>query len=258
MKRERIYIMNFTHVYEQESFMRNRKIQWLDCTKILETNCYCSIKAEKELKKIIAPYKPQGIHFIDSGDYHYITKLWVDKIKFPYSLIIFDHHPDMQPALYNGVLSCGSWARDVLENDPFCKKIYLIGVADELMQNIEGIRNRNKLIYISERDLKEEEKKKMLANAVIRTPIYISIDKDVLSPKFAVTNWDQGSLSLKKIKELFQIIATKQKIIGIDICGECPSCISRSKEVEAEYTNDLCNTYLLETFLEAPLKTPSP
>ena len=92
------------------------------------------------------------------------------------------------------------------------------------MQKIEGIRNRNKLIYISERDLKGEEKKKMLANAIIRTPIYISIDKDVLSPKFAVTNWDQGSLSLKKIKELFQIIATKQEIIGIDICGECPSC----------------------------------
>lgn len=30
-----ILLMNFTHVYEQERFIRNQRFQWLDCTDLM-------------------------------------------------------------------------------------------------------------------------------------------------------------------------------------------------------------------------------
>ena len=50
--------------------------------------------------------------------------------------------------------------------------------------------------------------------------IYISIDKDALSPTYAATNWDQGSLDVATLKELIADLAAGHKILGIDICGE--------------------------------------
>ena len=44
------------------------------------------------MKRVIAGYPAEGIHFIDSGNYHYLTKLWTDKLRVPFSLIVFDHH----------------------------------------------------------------------------------------------------------------------------------------------------------------------
>ncbi len=50
--------------------------------------------------------------------------------------------------------------------------------------------------------------------------IYISIDKDALSPAHAATNWDQGSLDVAALKEIIAGLAASHKIIGVDICGE--------------------------------------
>ena len=53
-----------------------------------------------------------GIHFIDSGDYHYISKIMTDFIKEPFTLVLIDHHTDMQDASLGGdILSCGNWAK---------------------------------------------------------------------------------------------------------------------------------------------------
>lgn len=92
-----VTIMNFTGIYESETFYRHESVRWLDCRRIKGTNCYCDEEAERELAELIAPYPPSGIHFIDSGNYHYMTKLWTDKLTAPFDLILIDHHPDMQP-----------------------------------------------------------------------------------------------------------------------------------------------------------------
>ena len=93
-----IILMNFTHVYEQERFINDIHFQWIDCTDLNGTNYYCDAEAAKVIRQRMAPYLPEGIHFIDSGNYHYISKFWTDKIKTPFSLVVFDHHPDMQPS----------------------------------------------------------------------------------------------------------------------------------------------------------------
>jgi hypothetical protein len=57
--------------------------------------------------------------------------------------------------------------------------------------------------------------------AVNRSPIYLSIDKDVLSPDAVRTNWDQGKMLERHLLRL--IDALSDRIIGSDITGEVSS-----------------------------------
>jgi arginase family enzyme len=52
--------------------------------------------------------------------------------------------------------------------------------------------------------------------------VYISIDKDVLDPTHAVTNWDQGSMKLPDLLHILTPIIQSKKVYGVDICGELP------------------------------------
>ena len=78
-----IVIMNFSGVYEVQGLKavleagktNNHIISQLDCQDIPGTNCYCDSLAEEEIEKRIVPFGPEGLHFLDSGNYHYLTKL---------------------------------------------------------------------------------------------------------------------------------------------------------------------------------------
>ena len=131
-----IIIMNFTGVYDYEAFARNNKFIWLDCRHLYGTEGYCDRDGTLALKRMIADYPAEGVHFIDSGNYHYLTKFWTDKLETPFSLIVFDHHPDMQPPLFDNILSCGSWVKDILDHNNNCKKVIIVGSSDKLIQAV--------------------------------------------------------------------------------------------------------------------------
>ena len=79
--------------------------------------------------------------------------------------------------------------------------------------------------------------------------IYISIDKDALSPDHAATNWDQGSLSLEHMKAIIEALAQGRKIIGVDICGERARDFAGDEYhtvQEADALNDRINRELAE------------
>ena len=103
-------------------FLRATPCQWVDCTHLRGTQCYCDSEGERRLRALLAPYPPEGIHLIDSGDYHYVTKLWTDKIDHPFSLIVFDHHPDMQPPLFEGSSPADAGCARCSTRIPTCRK----------------------------------------------------------------------------------------------------------------------------------------
>ena len=78
-----VTIMDFTGIYEKERFYRGVHVHWIDCRDIQGTNCYCDEEGEQALRRKIAPYSAEAIHFIDSGNYHYMTKLWTEKLREP-------------------------------------------------------------------------------------------------------------------------------------------------------------------------------
>ena len=55
----------------------------------------------------------------------------------------------------------------------------------------------------------------------LSVPVYISIDKDVLDESISETNWSQGHMKLGTLEHMLGIIIRNQKVLGIDICGEC-------------------------------------
>lgn len=244
-----ILLMNFTHVYEQERFIRNQRFQWIDCTDLNGTDCYCDKEAAEALRQRIAPYAPDGIHFIDSGNYHYLTKFWTEKIRQPFSLVVFDHHPDMQPSLFEEMLSCGSWVKNVLDTNPNLQKVLLVGAAERLIRAIPP-EYRPRVKCYSETALSHEEAWKDFSREHVREPVYISVDKDVLDHESSATNWDQGSLSLKELEQLLGIIFRQENIIGVDICGECSPSLDLFEEERELQIDGKANAELLSLFLK--------
>ena len=121
------YILDFTHVYCDEDIKDNPRFHWINCSDIEGCDLYCSDEAAAEIRKRIMPYGIKGIHFIDSGNFHYVTKITTDQIKRPFSLVVFDHHTDMQRPLVDGMMSCGDWAGLVLDQNPNLKQLIRTG-----------------------------------------------------------------------------------------------------------------------------------
>ncbi|MEN1936087.1 hypothetical protein AAIE21_10820 [Paenibacillus sp. 102] len=78
----------------------------------------------------------------------------------------------------------------------------------------------------------------------------MSIDKDVLKPRDAITNWDQGHMDLSKLLQYVRSIKNRKSVHGIDICGEIsPSPIEMffPEYQEAITKNETANIQILET-----------
>jgi len=191
----------------------------IDCSDIMGINGYCDEQAIKIIRRRIAGFPLKGIHFIGSNNYHYISKFWIDRIRIPFSLVLFDHHSDMQPGMIKGLLSCGNWVKFLLDNNLFLQKVFLIGTSFASVCNIEKKYNE-KCYFFPEKDIGNKKKWKIFVNENISGSFYVSIDKDVLSSDYAVTGWNQGKMNLYEIKEYLSDIYSKGKVLGMDVCGD--------------------------------------
>ena len=283
-----ITVQDFTGVYAEQAFMQelrataetSKDVRWLDCTKIVGTDCYCDNDAIKEINELIdnaecniknecnsiiknrdnstSDIAPQlGIHFFDNGNYHYMSKLWTDRVQEPFTLIVFDHHPDMQPPRFGGILSCGGWVKEVLDNNKFIQNAIIIGVKDELVETVREELSQSgeanileKVTFIKESELSTLPSIICSDSVNVLSPnLYISIDKDALSPTYAATNWDQGSLTIDALKECIASLTTGRKILGVDICGERAHDFEGNEHhtiQEADVLNNSLNRELVE------------
>ncbi len=223
--------------------------RYIDCTDIPGTDCYCDDEAVEAIRRRIAGAgitDASGIHFFDNGNYHYMSKIWTDMVQEPFSLVVFDHHPDMQEPRFGNILSCGGWVKKVLEENKFVQSVTLIGVADHLAEEIPP---HDKVMIIRESEIVTLEGRSPDRVHASSHPLYISIDKDALSTDYAATNWDQGSLSLEHMKAIIEALAQGHKIIGIDICGERARDFAGNEQhsvQEADALNDRTNRELVE------------
>lgn len=246
-------ILDFTHVYEDETVRDREQFQWIDCSDIEESHLYCSPSAYEEIRKRIEPFGISGIHFIDSGNYHYVTKIMTDFLKEPFVLVCFDHHTDMQKPMVEGMTSCGDWAGQVLGENTYLQQLVLIGPPQ---RDIDGIEigkpqsqniqtgEKDKFLAFSEEELQNGTAKAKVAQIKEGLPFYISIDKDVLNRRFTETNWNQGDMPLPMLEHLLQFFLQKGKVCGVDICGECRMDMPMPEYLEAEEINGETNVEL--------------
>ena len=248
-------IMNFSGIYREEDFWEDQEPVWLDFQRLQGVNCYCTPEAEAAIKEKICDLPVQGIHFLDSGNYHYLSKFWLEKIQEPFSLLVFDNHTDMQEAAFFGLLSCGSWAGEVLDTHELLSHICVAGPGLKDFREYKG-QAWAKLTRICREELSDgrEEILREFLETDPDLPLYISIDKDVLRKEEARTNWDQGELALDQLLKLLEIKKKKRKIIGADICGENPPDTARPISGEDLQINSRTNRELL-LFLKKHIKS---
>lgn len=238
-------IMNFSGIYKNQNFYKNyaeEEIFWTELSDLSGCNCYCDAEASDRIRKEIQAFTGKGLHFIDSGNYHYMTRLWLEKLQIPFRLLVFDNHTDMQPPAFGGLLSCGGWIAASLEELPLLQEVILVGPDEEAYTQVEPDLQQ-KVFFLSREKLSTmtaEEKVGFFNNLSEDLPLYVSVDKDVLCKGDASTTWSQGDMHLSELMSFLELVLERQNILGMDVCGECDmdSC-------SEDFLNDHANEAIL-------------
>lgn len=238
-------IMNFSGIYKNQNFYKNyaeEEIFWTELSDLSGCNCYCDAEASDRIRKEIQAFTGKGLHFIDSGNYHYMTRLWLEKLQIPFRLLVFDNHTDMQPPAFGGLLSCGGWIAASLEELPLLQEVILVGPDEEAYTQVEPDLQQ-KVLFLSREKLSTmttEEKEGFFNNLSEDLPLYVSVDKDVLCKGDASTTWSQGDMHLSELMSFLELVLERQNILGMDVCGECDmdSC-------SEDFLNDHANEAIL-------------
>ncbi len=205
-------------VYESEDFYKPflNNGEFIDCSDISGINCYADDIAKRTLKMRLLNVPLNSIHFIDSGNFHYLSYLFLSKIEEDFELVLFDKHPDCKEPMFEEFLSCGGWVREAVFNLPHLKKVYMIGIDEDLYYELDDLyEHKDRVEVISSYDLFMEN---VLSKAGL--PVYISLDKDVLSEDEVITNWDQGDMTFAELQRYLEAVLDRRDVLGIDICGE--------------------------------------
>jgi arginase family enzyme len=210
----------------------------------------CRIRELRSLGRELTPAldaHPRCV-FMGSGDYHHISYLLIERLRTlgqKIQVVVFDNHPDNMR--YPFGIHCGSWVWHV-SRLPFVARVHVLGITStdveggHLWENHLGPLYSGKVVYwCVQRNLRPMQffgirRSRSFASiadlldafaaAVTDEPIYLSIDKDVLSSEVVQTNWDQGVMSLEELTAAIQRL--QPRIIGSDVCGEVSSYQYRS------------------------------
>ena len=186
-------MLDFSGFYEQVRFCPDGAVR-VSLRDLDGTACYCDAAAAAQIRERLRSLPVHALHWIDGGDFHYASIFWMEKTARPFCLVLIDHHPDDQPGAFGeDLLSCGGWVADARRDLPLLRDSHWIRQVPDRPADAPFFQPG--------------------------LPVYLSIDKDVLSPEWARTNWDQGGMSLPQLKALIRRIASCREILGIDVCG---------------------------------------
>lgn len=238
-----VFIHDFTGIADFEDYYKDSDFRILDERDIEGTRGYLDPEAgSKLMEQIRNESLLLAFHFLDSGNYHYMTRLYASLINVSYDLIVYDNHTDMQESAFGDILSCGSWIADLFRYDlslpaSLLRNVVLIGAKKEYIDNLNG--NYDKRVIFAD-SYKEASKGGCIADDL---PVYLSIDKDVLSESEFICDWDQGQMKLDGLIADIRNILDKRDIIGIDVCGEPevgdPEAAHKSSEVNRKIIKGL-------------------
>ena len=233
-----LLVADFSGVYEAEGFLPYLQglglpVKHVQLADIEGTVCYCDAEAEAEIRRRLAPGANAGIRWIDSGDYHYVSKILAEFQQEPFVLVLIDNHPDDQEPAFGGVLSCGSWVKALKESQPLMKDVWTLGPDHR-------IRSAN-----VDRELEGDIDD--LLEVLEGQRVYLSIDKDVLRLDESRTDWSQGPYSLETLAGWLRKLM-RMNVVAIDLCGELAP--AKGATPEDLRINGMTNRYLQELILD--------
>ncbi|MBX6353986.1 MAG: arginase family protein [Thermoflavifilum sp.] len=194
----------------------------LDLRDIRGTHGLCDPAAARELRRRLARRRLRGVTLLGGGNFHYVSYLLLAELREPFTLVLLDHHTDLTDE--TPLLSCGNWVRHALQDLPQLRRVVIVGARRD--RRVSPLERGGRVIVIDETEAGAMAPRTLAQRADMAAgpwPVYVSIDKDVLRPSDARTDWDAGRLSLTKLLYLLVWLRRRRRILGVDICGEFPA-----------------------------------
>jgi arginase family enzyme len=205
-------------------------------------------KALTALRDRLAPSTPEPeLVFAGSGDFHNVSPLLIERaltgVTEPVTVVHFDNHPDW--VKFDNGEHCGSWVGTAARL-PGVAKVVTVGVCSGDIRPAKHKGAQVDLVAAGALELYpwrdpdvgaatvsiagrtfptiealgEAAFLDLLDARVETAAIYVTLDKDVLRPEDAGTNWDQGLASLAFVEAAIARLASTRRLVGADIFGD--------------------------------------
>ena len=122
-------LIRMSSLFSDEGWLPEGAIE-LDLRHLQGTTCYCEKAAEAVIEESFKDLPVNALHWIDGGDFHYLSEIWMRSLDKAFQLILIDNHPDDQkPSFDDDLLSCGGWVAHARKNNcmmrPCADQVYL-------------------------------------------------------------------------------------------------------------------------------------
>lgn len=242
----------------QQALLARYRPDIIDCTRLgPAARLWASETTAAAIRKALSPLPGHAVTLTGSGDFHHVSHLLLSRFAEPLTLIVFDFHPDWD--LLPPRLGCGSWVSRAL-GLAHVDKVILLGPSSADLAppalytgNLQAFKSGRLELYPYERAPSRVLLRRVPDNPSLRVarvgPVstigwtclrgrdlrsfmkevlgrcgagraYVSIDKDCLRAEHALTNWEEGRLSLDELLVMLEVIRDTMDIIGADITGE--------------------------------------
>jgi hypothetical protein len=172
-----------------------------------------------------------------SGDYHYLSALWLRRVDRPFLLVSFDNHPDwdIRPPKW----ACGGWINRALELEQL-RHVAIWGCGNfecwwphNVFANRWAQRDGKLEVHpwADDRPMNDQQR----PNSILRdnwrdhfekfaadlrgANVYVTIDMDCLRADQAITNWENGQFTVGDLEWALAKLREHNQIIAGDICG---------------------------------------
>jgi len=211
---------------------------YLDCREWGPQLRYSSTRAVTEnFFEHIEPHL-KAFTLYGSGDFHFLTALWLRRIDEPFTLVSFDNHPDwdVRPPFW----CCGTWINRALELAPLHRAAiwgcgnFELDWPHRIWANHAAMRADRLRVWPWAERISESSQKlwpgmrrenwrdvfSKFADSLAGEKIYVTVDLDCLAEGESVTNWENGLFTAEEIAwALGAMRAAGAEIISGDVCG---------------------------------------
>jgi hypothetical protein len=193
------------------------------------------------------PVDGPSMTFYGSGDFHHVTLALLGRIREPFNLLVLDKHPDWMRGI--PFLHCGTWLRHALRL-PNLRRVFHCGGETDFDNAYRWLApwpdiaagrvvvfpacrrfpiGRWSGITVHPLLADGNAPAEVLQTALMpfleelrRYPLYVSVDKDVLTAEDAAVNWDSGLLRLDQALSILNtfLAAAEGRLAGADVLGD--------------------------------------
>jgi hypothetical protein len=189
-----------------------------------------------------------ALSFLGSGDFHHLSLAMVRRVPRRFNLLVIDNHPDWMRGV--PFLHCGTWVYHAARL-PWVDRVFHVGgevdfdnyyrhaapwkllqsgkivtlPAIRQMTGRQWSRTPHETLRPHPEVVVDRERLEALLAPyhvdLARRPLYVSLDRDVLTAEHAAINWDSGRLTPPEVFDILDAFReASQSLIGMDVVGD--------------------------------------